>query len=100
MAGADGKAIAHHLSGEKGPSKSVGVSFTDRSYYQRGMKGQKTIVGVISKTTGKIATIMGLPIMRDGKPAGIVWSGIDNEDMAKSTTSQIDFGTRGGIYVS
>ena len=98
VAGAEGKAIAHHLAGEKGPSKSVGVSFTDRSYYQRGMKGQKTITGVISKTTGKIATIMGLPIIRDGKPAGIVWAGIDNEDLAKSTTSQIDFGARGGIY--
>lgn len=41
---------------------------------------------------------MGLPIIRDGKPAGIVWAGIDNEDLAKSTTSQIDFGARGGIY--
>ena len=37
VAGADGKAIAHHLAGEKHPSKSVGVSFTDRAYYQRGM---------------------------------------------------------------
>ena len=98
VASADGKAIAHHLSGEKGPSKSVGVSFTDRLYYQRGMQGQKTIVGVVSKTTGKIATIMGLPIIRNGKPAGIVWAGMDNEDMAKSTTNQIDFGSRGGIY--
>lgn len=25
VAGAEGKAIAHHLAGEKGPSKSVGV---------------------------------------------------------------------------
>ncbi len=98
VAGADGKAIAHHLAGENHPSKSVGVSFTDRAYYQRGMKGQKTIVGVVSKTTGKIATIMGLPIMRDGKPQGIVWAGIDNENLAKTTTSQIDFGSRGGIY--
>ena len=98
VAGADGIAIAHHLSGEKKPSKSVGVSFTDRAYYQRGMKGQKTIVGVVSKTTGKIATIMGLPIKLGDKPAGIVWAGIDNEEMAKTTTSQIDFGSRGGIY--
>ena len=98
VAGADGKAIAHHLSGEKGPSKSVGVSFTDRAYYQRGMQGQKTVVGVVSKTTGKIATIMGLPIIRNGKPAGIVWSGIDNEDLAQNTTSQISFGSRGSIY--
>ena len=29
---------------------------------------------------------------------GIVWAGIDNEEMAKTTTSQIDFGSRGGIY--
>lgn len=98
VAGLEGKAIAHHLAGEKGPSKSVGVSFTDRQYFQRGMQGQKTVVGVVSKTTGKIATIMGLPIMRNGKPAGIVWSGVDNEDMAKTTTNQIDFGARGGIY--
>ena len=98
VASADGKAIAHHLTGETHPSKSVGVSFSDRIYYQRGMKGEKTIVGVVSKTTGKIATIMGLPIMRDGKPQGIVWSGIDNENLAKTTTSQINFGTMGGIY--
>ena len=98
VAGRDGIAIAHHLAGEKHPSKSVGVSFTDRSYYQRAMQGQKTITGVISKTTGKIATIIGLPIMRNGKPEGLVWAGIDNENLAQTTTSQIDFGTKGGIY--
>ncbi|QCC86278.1 methyl-accepting chemotaxis protein [Desulfovibrio desulfuricans] len=98
VAGLDGKAIAHHVAGEKHPSKSVGVSFTDRDYFQRGMQGKKTIVGVISKTTGKITTVMGLPILRDGKPAGIVWAGIDNENMASKTTSQIDFGSRGSIY--
>ena len=98
VAGLEGKAIAHRVTGEKHPSKSVGVSFTDREYFKRGMNGQKTIVGVISKTTGKITTIMGLPIMRHGKPAGIVWSGIDNENLAGTTTNQIEFGSRGSIY--
>ena len=98
VADINGTAIAHHLAGEDHPSKSVGVNFTEREYFKRGMQGQKTIVGVLSKTTGKIATVIGLPIMRDGKPQGIVWSGIDNQNLAQTTTSQIEFGTRGGIY--
>jgi len=45
VAGLEGKAIAHHVAGEKHPSKSVGVSFTDRDYFQRGMQGKKNHCG-------------------------------------------------------
>ena len=43
-------------------------------------------------------TVAFISFMRNGKPEGLVWAGIDNENLAQTTTSQIDFGTKGGIY--
>ena len=99
LAGPDGIAIAHHVAGETKASKSVGASFAEREYFKQAMLGKKSIVGVVSKTTGQVATIMALPMMKDKKVEGVVWAGIDNHHLAANTTSQISFGSLGGIYV-
>lgn len=62
------------------------------------MKRSKTIVGVVSKTTGKIATIIGSPIILGDKPAGIVWSVSTTRKWPGRLQARLDFGTRGGIY--
>ncbi len=98
LAGADGKVIAHHVAGADGPSKSVGTNFSGREYFRRAMAGERCIVGLVSATTGKVTSVVAMPLIRNGKTQGVLFTGVDNEHIASSVTNKVSLGTKGGSY--
>jgi methyl-accepting chemotaxis protein len=93
-----GLTIAHHVKGEKEHSTSGGKNFSQREYYKRGIAGKTTVLGLISATTGKVTTVIAMPLMDGSKVKGVLWTGVDNFSLAEATTNQVRFGERGGMY--
>ena len=95
----NGRVIAHHVSGQSGPSKSVGADFSDRAYFVEAMKGKTVFVDIISATTGLPSTVIAMPVERNGKVVGVVTVGADNVKLAESNTNLVKIGEKGHIYV-
>ena len=95
---AAGLTIAHHVTGEKNPSASVGKDFSSREYYKRGIAGKTTVMSLVSATTGKVTTVIAMPLTDNGKVKGVIWTGVDNFNLAKVTTNKVRFGEHGSMY--
>ena len=95
----DGKVIAHHVSGQAGPSKSVGSDFSNRAYFREAVKGKTVIADIISATTGLPSTVIAMPVQRDGKVAGVVTVGTNNVNLANATSNKIKVGKKGFAFV-
>ncbi|MFT4302643.1 MAG: methyl-accepting chemotaxis protein [Desulfovibrio sp.] len=95
----DGKVIAHHVSGQTGPSKSVGTDFSQRSYFIEALKGKTSIVDVISATTGQPTTVIAVPVERNKKIVAVISVGISNSNLADDTTNLVKVGEKGFAFI-
>ena len=95
----DGKVLGHRLENQQGPSKFIGEDFSDREYFQKSKNGQPSVVGLKSPTTGKLATIISMPLILNNKTVAVLVAGIDNKLLSKNTTDKIKVGQKGLVYV-
>ena len=95
----DGKVIAHHVSGQTGPSKSVGADFSSRAYFVEAMKGKTVMADIVSATTGLPSTVIAIPVERDNKVVGVVTVGTNNMNLANATSNRIKVAEKGFAYV-
>ena len=95
----EGKVIAHHVSGQAGPSKTVGADFSNRAYFKEAIKDKTVIADIISATTGLPSTVIAMPVKRDGKVIAIVTVGTDNVNLANATSNRIKVGEKGFAFV-
>ncbi len=95
----DGKVLAHHVSGQSGPSKTVGTDFSKRPYFSAALKGSTSIADVVSLTTGQPTTVIALPVKREGQIVGVVTVGIDNANLANETTNLVKVGAKGFSFI-
>ena len=62
------------------------------------MQGQNAVESITSATTGKITTILAMPLKIEGKIAGVLFAGINNEVLSAHTVAKSKFGEKGSIY--
>ena len=94
----DGKVISHRVDNQQGPSKFVGSDFSDREYFKKSKNGQSSVAGIVSASTGEIATVLAMPLKVNGKTVAVLAAGIDNKALAKATTDKIKVGQKGLVY--
>ena len=98
LVAADGKVIAHHLSGRTEPSKTVGTDYSARAYFRKGLQGETAFENLFSHTTGGMMLILSMPIKQNGKVAAVLLIGVDSRNMADEITSQVKMGGKGFVY--
>ena len=98
LVAADGKVIAHHLSGRTEPSKTVGADYSARAYFRKGLQGETAFENLFSHTTGGMMLILSMPIKQNGKVAAVLLIGVDSRNMADEITSQVKMGGKGFVY--
>lgn len=74
-------------------------TLADREYYQKAIKGEIAISDpVVSKASGKMITVIAVPIKKDGQVTGIVYGSIAMEEVTKKILD-IKAGQTGYAYV-
>jgi len=94
----DGKVISYRADNQQGPSKFVGSDFSDREYFKKSKNGQPSVAGIVSASTGEIATVLAMPLKLNDKTVAVLAAGIDNNALAKATTDKIKVGQKGLVY--
>ena len=79
---------------------SVGLDISARQYFNESMRsGDYGVEDVQNKTNKRTATIISLPVKREGKTLGLVFVKLDSESLAKLTTNRVTLGEEGQAYV-
>ena len=79
---------------------SVGLDISARQYFNESMRsGDYGVEDVQNKTNKRTATIISLPVKREGKTLGLVFLKLDSESLAKLTTNRVTLGEEGQAYV-
>ena len=74
-------------------------SLMEREYIQRALKGEATVSDpVISRGTGKLVTVVAVPVKVGGTVTGVVFGAISMEDLTKKV-SAVKAGKTGYAYV-
>jgi len=56
------------------------------------------VAGIVSASTGEIATVLAMPLKLNDKTVAVLAAGIDNNALAKATTDKIKVGQKGLVY--
>lgn len=79
---------------------SVGLDISARQYFNESMRsGDFGVEDVQNKTNKRTATIISLPVKREGKTLGLIFVKLDCESFAKLTTNRVSLGEEGQAYV-
>lgn len=74
-------------------------TLADREYYQKAIKGEIAISDpVVSKASGKMITVIAVPVKIDGKVTGVVYGSIAMDELTKKVLD-IKAGQTGYAYV-
>jgi len=86
-------------SGENINSLGSHGTLADREYYQKAIKGEIAISDpVVSKASGKMITVIAIPVKIDGKVTGVVYGSIAMDELTKKVLD-IKAGQTGYAYV-
>ncbi len=87
------------LDGENINSLGSHGTLADREYYQKAIKGEIAISDpVVSKASGKMITVIAVPVKTDGKVTGVIYGSITMEEVTKKVLD-IKAGETGYAYV-
>lgn len=76
-----------------------GNTYSDRTYFQKAMKGEASISEpLISKVTGKLTIIVAAPLLVDGNPAGCVYV-VPNEEFLNDIMRSIEISENNMAYM-
>ena len=95
----DGILLGCRSEGEDAPSKLRDSKVADREYVRQGLQGKASIGTYISKETGKLNTIVGVPVKDDGADVGVFFAGLDNARLSQLLLGRIKLGNKGAAYV-
>ncbi len=88
-----------NLSGDFINSMGTRGNFLDRDHFKRGLQGETTVTGpVISKGTGHLVLVVGVPVKVNGKVSGMMYGAVDIASLTKKILS-IKVGQTGYAYV-
>ena len=81
------------------PDKLRDSNVGDRKYVKLGLEGKTSIGTYISKDTGQLNTVVGVPV-KDGKEyVGVFFAGLDNAQLSQMLLGRIKPGSKGSAYV-
>lgn len=74
-------------------------SLADRDYFQRAMKGEASVSDpLISRSTGRLVTVVAVPVQVDGKVTGVLYGAVDMAGLDKNVL-EVKAGQTGYAYV-
>ena len=89
----DGTVLLHTV------RQSIGTSRADRSYFKKTIQGTPSTENLISASTQKATTIISIPVIIDGKPAGVLFADLDLGKLSETSTDRIKIGESGVCYI-
>ena len=79
---------------------SLGLDVSARQYFRASMSsGDYGVEDVQNKTNKRTASIVSLPVTRNGKTLGLVFLKLDSASLAGLTTNRVSLGEEGQAYV-
>ena len=95
----DGTMLASRSNASDKPGKLVGTNVGERAYVQAALQGRSSIGTYPSRETGKLSTIVGIPVKIDGLILGVFFAGLDNEVMSHDMLGDMSLSTHGSAFV-
>ena len=95
----DGTMLASRSNASDKPGKLAGTNVGDRAYVQMALQGKSSIGTYISKETGKLSTIVGIPVKIDGAILGVFFAGIDNVALSQDMLGDMSLSSHGSAFV-
>ena len=95
----DGTMLASRSNASDKPGKLVGTNVGERAYVQMALQGKSSIGTYPSKETGKLSTIVGIPVRIDGFILGVFFAGIDNAVLSQDMLGDMSLSSHGSAFV-
>lgn len=95
----DGTMLASRSNASDKPGKLGGTNVGERAYVQIALQGKSSIGTYISKETGKLSTIVGIPVKIDGVILGVFFAGIDNVALSHDMLGDMSLSSHGSAFV-
>ena len=95
----DGIMLGCRNDSDDAPDKLRDSNVADREYVKAGLAGKASIGTYGSKESGRLSTIVGVPVKDGNEYTGVFFAGLDNAQLSQQLLGRIKPGNKGRAYV-
>ena len=95
----DGIMLGCRNDSDDAPDKLRDSNVADREYVKAGLAGKASIGTYGSKESGRLSTIVGVPVKDGNDYVGVFFAGLDNAQLSQLLLGRIKAGNKGRAYV-